>query len=396
MKTVRRLLQCGAAVNAQNKDKETPLHLALKDGRPDVARMLVVRGRIESIQDKDGRTPLHLSFQEGLLDVLRILIKRGVGLSAQDKDGQTPLYLALHLASQAQASRLNVMEVLEVPNLNMLIECGVDVSAQNKHGQTPLHLALQAMRVDVVRMLIEHDADMSAQDKDGQTPLHLALRKRQLEVAYILIERGAGMSAQNKDGQTPLHLALQAMRLDVVRMLIERDAGVSTPIASFATPGRAVWPSLSCADMFASCLISIPTMSSRLPCRCSGVWLSASCSISMRTVTNCPACCDNRYICNARCSEVRPSLSWGLMIDDGKKTEAGRQNRVHWILRAPILVKLQNWPCLEVECEQLSEFLHAERVDSQRDELKQAMCEFPVCLLDLSQGALVCLIERLR
>src|SRR6266852_3534312 len=85
-----------------------------------------------------------------------------------------------------------------------------------------------------------------------------------------------------------------------------------------------------------------------------------------------------------------------FIIHDSKKTGAGRQNRLHRILQAPFLVKFRNWSCLEVECEQLSEFLYVKRADSHCDELKQAMGEFPVCLFYLSQGALICLVERLR
>jgi len=87
-----------------------------------------------------------------------------------------------------------------------------------------------------------------------------------------------------------------------------------------------------------------------------------------------------------------------FMIDDGKKTGAGRQNRVYWILQTPILMKFRNWSCLEVECEQLSEFLYAKRAESHCDELKQAMRYFPFCFIDLPQGTLMsrraCLVTR--
>ena len=89
-------------------------------------------------------------------------------------------------------------------------------------------------------------------------------------------------------------------------------------------------------------------------------------------------------------------MSFIMIIDDDKKTRAGRQNRVYWIVQAPILVKFRNWSCLEVEGEQLGEFLHAKRADSHCDELKQAMGKSPVCLVDLSQGAFICLVESLR
>jgi hypothetical protein len=72
----------------------------------------------------------------------------------------------------------------------------------------------------------------------------------------------------------------------------------------------------------------------------------------------------------------------------------GQADRMYWILQAPIPVKFRNWSCLEVECEQLSKFLYAKRADSHRDELKQAMGYFPFCFIDLPQGTLVCLVER--
>jgi ankyrin repeat protein len=38
------LIECGAGVTAQNKDGQTPLHLASEEGEMAVARMLIERG----------------------------------------------------------------------------------------------------------------------------------------------------------------------------------------------------------------------------------------------------------------------------------------------------------------------------------------------------------------
>jgi hypothetical protein len=58
-------------------------------------------------------------------------------------------------------------------------------------------------------------------------------------------------------------------------------------------------------------------------------------------------------------------------------------------------MKFRNWSCLEIECEQFGEFLNAKRAGGYRNELKQSMGEFPVGLIDLSQGPLICLVQRL-
>src|SRR6266849_5601948 len=87
--------RCGAGVSAQNKDGQTPLHLASQAGRVEVTRMLIERGVGVSAKDKDGQTPLHLVSQAGRLEVAPMLVERGVDVSAQNKDHQAPLHLAL-------------------------------------------------------------------------------------------------------------------------------------------------------------------------------------------------------------------------------------------------------------------------------------------------------------
>ena len=84
-----------------------------------------------------------------------------------------------------------------------------------------------------------------------------------------------------------------------------------------------------------------------------------------------------------------------FVVDNGKQTRTRGQHRVYWIFHAPILMKFWNWSGVEIECEQLGEFLNAERAGSHRNKLKEAMSKLPVRLIDLSQGALVCLIQRL-
>jgi hypothetical protein len=98
---------------------------------------------------------------------------------------------------------------------------------------------------------------------------------------------------------------------------------------------------------------------------------------------------------NGKMRELYHFSGRGSTIDDGKQTGACRQHRVYWIFQPPTLIKFGNGFCLEVECEQLGEFLYAKRAGSDCNKLKQTMGEFPVCLIDLSQAALISLFQRL-
>jgi ankyrin repeat protein len=49
--------------------------------------MLIERGADVTAQNKDGQTPLHLASQMGQVDVARMLIERGADVTAQNNDG---------------------------------------------------------------------------------------------------------------------------------------------------------------------------------------------------------------------------------------------------------------------------------------------------------------------
>jgi len=51
------LIERGDDGTTQNNYGETPLHLALRDGQVDVARMLIERGEDATVQNNYGETP---------------------------------------------------------------------------------------------------------------------------------------------------------------------------------------------------------------------------------------------------------------------------------------------------------------------------------------------------
>jgi len=59
-------------------------------------------------------------------------------------------------------------------------------------------------------------------------------------------------------------------------------------------------------------------------------------------------------------------------------------------------VKLRNCPRLEIKCENFRQFLDSKRAGSHGDADEESLGRFPLCLLNLSQSAFICLIKRLR
>ena len=106
-------------------------------------------------QNKDGETPLHLASLSGHVEVARMLIEHGADVAAQNKDLETPLHLAYRPDSRSFQSK----EPGKVSQL--LFEQGADVNPKNKDGLTPFHLASRSRHLEDSRaqVLLQHGAD---------------------------------------------------------------------------------------------------------------------------------------------------------------------------------------------------------------------------------------------
>jgi hypothetical protein len=144
-------------VSAQDKNGEAPLHLALRMGRLEVARMLIERGAGVSVQNEDGQGPLHLASRVGGLEIAHMLIKRSASVSAQNRDGQTAFH-AYFSGIGIHISRSPVIEK-SFACLSSLVRIW---QPGTRTAGTPIHLASQAGKLEV----IQHSADSGGSNLD--------------------------------------------------------------------------------------------------------------------------------------------------------------------------------------------------------------------------------------
>ncbi|KAJ6795556.1 Uncharacterized protein M6B38_225315 [Iris pallida] len=90
-------------LEAKNMYGETPLHMAVKNGCSQAARMLIVHGAFLEAKTNNGMTPLHLAVWHALLQddctTVSTLLEFSADSSAKDDDGNTPLDLVLQHGS---------------------------------------------------------------------------------------------------------------------------------------------------------------------------------------------------------------------------------------------------------------------------------------------------------
>ena len=156
-----------------------------------------------NVQDAKGNTGLHIALSEGMPTAARVLLEQPqIDVNAVNKAGESPLMMA--------ALRNNV-DVART-----LIERG---AAINKSGWTPLHYAVTGGNADIITMLLDKGAQIDARSPNGTTPLMMAARYGSTKAVELLLQKGADPKLTNEQNLTALDFARQGARPDAIKIL---------------------------------------------------------------------------------------------------------------------------------------------------------------------------------
>ena len=211
------LLQCGVYVDVPGLLKETPLHLAAKNGFRDLVDVLVRSGgNVNARNFPMQETPLHLATRNGHRHIAQFLVQQGSQVNARNFPMQeTPLHLAARNGHQLIAQ--------------FLIQQGSQVNARNvPPRETPLHLASRNGHQQIAEVLIQHGGQVNAKNRAWQeTPLHLASRNGHQEVVELLIQQGGDVNSRNIPSQeSPLHLVAKNGHQSIAEFLVKQGSQV--------------------------------------------------------------------------------------------------------------------------------------------------------------------------
>jgi ankyrin repeat protein len=136
----------GADVNAQNNEKDTPLHSAFRCFDPNdsgditVLTYLINQPKVHlNIKGKNGNTLLHIACEkihDFPLEIFKLLIgTKGCDVNAQDDDNDTPLHNAFGPFCP------NYDDHLVPVFMYLFSQTNIDVNIKGRNGHTILHLA---------------------------------------------------------------------------------------------------------------------------------------------------------------------------------------------------------------------------------------------------------------
>jgi ankyrin repeat protein len=225
IQTVRALVNRGARCDIQDENGRTALYVSAETGSFEVTKFIVQRQEVYygedelkytvtldtastiiyrlNVQEKDGNTPLHLAAEAGNTSSVLYLLSVGSDWRIFNTRGEYPLTLAARFARN--------------DTVNLMLQRFSTVTCEEIMTGA-LTAAIVAGQVDTTALLLSSGAAVS--EGENEKPIHIASRMRHREIVDLLLKYGASLSFRTDSGNTALHLASENGHLSLVKYLV--------------------------------------------------------------------------------------------------------------------------------------------------------------------------------
>ncbi|KAK9439898.1 hypothetical protein VB005_04515 [Metarhizium brunneum] len=242
--TIRLLLDRGSDPDASDRCNKSPLHTAAFHGHAKAARLLLAAGANPN-QRSIGRTPLHEAIMEGHKEVVGAL----VGLQCEQDDDATTdtAYEGAGVefeglgGSRVNPCAVNSSSVTTGPVLKLMPKTDLEAVLTGTR-RTPLIVAAAKGDVEVCTLLLTAGANPNAGGGDYGLSLHTALWKRNEKLVRLLMKYIADPNGMSRPFGTPLHVVCsgsedaKSQRLGLVELLLGQDAKIDAQDYEGRTP----------------------------------------------------------------------------------------------------------------------------------------------------------------
>ncbi|KAH8698697.1 ankyrin repeat-containing domain protein [Talaromyces proteolyticus] len=203
-------------LHSKDSDGFTPFATACKEGRPNIARLLLAEPNVEiNSIDSYNAMPIHwaINSRGGTPEIISMLLERdNIILNHKDNNGETPLVAA-------SGGHPDIVK--------LLLSCKrhrhqIDINSSNRVGFTSLACAAERGQPEVMSMLLaEEGIDLNVQDQWGKTALIWAAYMGQLKCVELLLQAGADYQIVDRDRKTALQGAIARDQKYVITCIVK-------------------------------------------------------------------------------------------------------------------------------------------------------------------------------
>lgn len=235
----RLLLEKNASPTIKNANDSIPLHLAVKKRHHQVARLLLeCENSLMNYSNKQMDSPIHIAARNGDLDMVNLLLEFKVNTSSITTGNTTALHLAVEKEHQEIcAVLLQYDKTYSVPLVLRMVGYKAAHKTQDWHDETPFAVAIKSGNVDIIKIFFQSGI-VSGKEKNGlKRPLfHDAVKEGKTEIVKIFLENGTDINMKGWDSQRAIHVAVKEKDVNMVRLLLEYGPSLHVKDGSLCTP----------------------------------------------------------------------------------------------------------------------------------------------------------------
>ena len=212
------------------KDQTSMLHAAVNNSNITLEKLYFILKKSKDINSKNsqGDTPLSLAIKKRKTNIAMLLLRNKADPNTNDLNGDTPLMFSV---------RSDKIEMIK-----MLLKFKADPNILNNDSEFSLLLAVKSSNKKALEILLDNNARMDVFDKNGNTAFHVACSLNNMEIIKIFVEKGINVNILNKKRETALHIASKKGNLDLVKYLIQNNAvlGLGVSVIPYACESNSI------------------------------------------------------------------------------------------------------------------------------------------------------------